>query len=77
MASVVIYGKHACSFCEAAKGLCISRGIEMEYKSITDGDFTMDEFNELFAPARTFPQIILDGTHVGGYMDFLDATSEG
>lgn len=77
MASVVIYGRHACSFCEAAKGLCISRNIEMDYKSLTDGDYTMDEFNELFPGRKSFPQIILDGTHIGGYMEFVEATNEG
>lgn len=72
--SAVIYGKKNCAFCEQAKGLCIIRGIEMEYKDLNDGDYTMEEFNETFPGARTFPQIIYNGEKVGGFTEFAAAS---
>jgi len=41
-------------------------------------DFTREEFFLQFPNARTFPQIIIDDEHVGGYTDlekWLEKTS--
>jgi glutaredoxin len=32
----------------------------------------MEEFVTLFPSAKTFPQIVVDGIHVGGYADFQE-----
>ena len=36
-----------------------------------DEDFTREEFLEKFPDAKSYPQIIVDGKLVGGYMEFL------
>ena len=75
MATAIIYGKADCGACQSAKGLCIARDIEMDYKDFTSGDYTMDEFSELFPGARTFPQVIYNGEKIGGFDQFNEATA--
>jgi glutaredoxin len=62
---VVIYGKSACTSCEAAKQVLKSRGIEFQYKQL-DKDYTMedlmDKLEELgLMGFRTFPLIVQCG----------------
>jgi glutaredoxin len=70
---VTIYGKTRCGFCEQAKSLCRMKGYEYEYL-LLDADYTMEEFQEQFPDARTFPQICVGEhqSHVGGYAEFRD-----
>ena len=63
---IEIWGKPACPHCEAAKRTCESRNLKYVYKQL-DVDFTRDEVLEMFPGARTFPQIIVGGTKIGGY----------
>jgi len=63
---ITIYGKPSCPYCTKAKSLCESRDLDYEYKQL-DVDFTRDEVLETFPGARTFPQIIVSGTKIGGY----------
>ena len=63
---ITIYGKTQCGYCDAAKRLCESRGLEFEYKQL-DKDFTREVMVEEFPTARTFPQIIVSGNKIGGY----------
>lgn len=70
MSIITIYGKTACSYCNAAKQLCETRGYKYEYKQL-DVDFTREDVFETFPGARTFPQIIVGGTKVGGYNEML------
>jgi len=39
-------------------------------KYMLDVDFTREELFQKFPSARTFPQITIDGTLVGGYTEF-------
>ena len=41
-----------------------------------DADYTQEEFFEQFPTARTFPQIVVGETHVGGYTEFAKFLSE-
>lgn len=63
---IEIYGKPACPFCEQAKQLCEQMQLDYVYKSMGD-DFTREELLEMFPAARTVPQIIINGTKIGGY----------
>lgn len=63
---IIIYGKTQCGYCDAAKRLCESRGLEFEYKQL-DKDFTREVMVEEFPTARTFPQIVVSGNKIGGY----------
>jgi len=63
---IEIYGKPQCPFCERAKALCETRLLSYKYYQL-DTDFTRDEVLEMFPGARTFPQIKVHGTKIGGY----------
>ena len=62
---IEIYGKPACPHCDQAKRLCEQRELEYKYFQL-DTDFTRDEVLEMFPGARTFPQIKVNGTSIGG-----------
>jgi glutaredoxin 3 len=72
---VVIYGKPRCPFCDKAKAVSEMKGFDYEYK-LLDADYTQEEFFEQFPTARTFPQIVVGETHVGGYTEFAKFLSE-
>lgn len=63
---IEIWGKPQCPFCERAKMLCETRGLNYVYKQL-DVDFTRDEVLEMFPGAKTFPQIKVGGVKIGGY----------
>ena len=62
--NVEIYSKTNCGYCDRAK-------IRLKkYKPIIfmlDKDYTRQDFFEKFPNAKTFPQIIINNEHVGGY----------
>lgn len=65
-----IYSKEGCSFCTAAANLLDIEKKPYKYL-VLDEDFTMDELLEKAPNARSFPQIFLDDTLVGGYSDLV------
>ena len=69
--TVEVYGRQNCSFCTKAKTLLTIKKEDFIYKEL-DTDFTLEEFREKFPDAKTVPQIIVDGKHIGGY-DALEA----
>jgi len=62
--NVEIYSKANCGYCNKAK-------IRLQKYSpkihMLDQDYTRDEFIAKFPNAKTFPQIIINNKHVGGY----------
>ena len=61
---VEIYSRKNCVFCDKAK-------IKLQKYSprihMLNQDYTREEFFEKFPNAKTFPQIIINNKHVGGY----------
>jgi glutaredoxin 3 len=55
-----------------AKNLCEQKGLEYQYKMLNE-DYTPPEFFDLFPGARTFPQIVVDGKHVGGFNELKES----
>ena len=70
-----IFGKPDCIHCEKAKFLCKQKEIEFTYQELGK-DFEMGFILEKFPGAKTFPQIIVDGEHVGGYDDLSVSLKE-
>lgn len=65
MPSVIIYTRQFCGYCTAAKGLLKSKGIPFtEYDATGKPEIR----SEMMAKSgrTTFPQIFINGTHVGG-----------
>ena len=68
---IEIYGKDNCAYCNMAKQLCESKGLDFVYKSL-DVDYKQDAFFEKFPTARTFPQITMDGKAIGGFNELRE-----
>lgn len=66
---VIIYGSPKCSYCEMALDLVNRYQLDYEYFSVTDVENQI-KFRELFPEAKTIPQIVWNGNHVGGYTEF-------
>ena len=63
---VEIYSKTNCVFCNKAKIKLQKHNPKIH---MLDKDFSKDDFFKKFPNARTFPQIIINKEHVGGYAE--------
>ena len=63
-----VWSKYHCPYCDQAKALLKSKGIEFEEKKIGDG-YTREELLEAVPGARTVPQIFLDDKLIGGFTE--------
>jgi len=82
---VEIWGKPSCSYCFRTKAMSEKLGLNYIYYQL-DEDFTSEEFLEKFPTAKTnfasgpdvkiFPQVVLDGKYIGGYMDYRNFLNE-
>ena len=77
MASVVIYTRQFCGYCSAAKKLLETKGVAFEEHDATHAPEVRQEMIAR-AGRNTFPQIFIDGRHVGGCDDLhaLDRAGE-
>ena len=73
--TITIYSKPNCVFCDKAKMLLQKHNPKIH---MLDQDYNRDDFFKKFPNARTFPQIIIDKQHIGGYFElkkWLDQNS--
>lgn len=63
---IEIYSKTNCVFCDKAK-IKLQKHNPKIY--MLDEDFSRDDFFKKFPNARTFPQIIINKEHIGGYSE--------
>ena len=63
-----VWSKNACPFCDQAKNLLKSRGIEFEERNVSK-DWTKEQLLEAVPTARTLPQIFLDDAYIGGFTE--------
>ena len=76
MNPVIIWSKYNCPYCDQAKALLKDRRIPFEERKIGDG-YTKEELLEAVPNARTVPQIIINGTSIGGFTElrkYIDET---
>jgi len=71
----VIWSKYHCPYCDQAKALLTSKGIEFEERKIGDG-YTKEELLEAIPTARSVPQIFLDGELIGGFTELKTKLTE-
>ena len=67
---IEIWGKPFCPSCMRAKKLCEEKSYKFSYKEL-DKDFSRDEVLSEFPGAKTFPQIKVNESKVGGYEKFV------
>lgn len=71
MKEVTIWSIMGCPACRHAKMFFMQNNIKYEEKLIGE-NCTPEEFKIAFPNHRTFPQIVIDGKHIGGYTDLLE-----
>jgi len=73
---IKIYTKAYCSYCYAAKNLLVKRGLTFEEIGLTGNTPAEQEMREVTG-RTTVPQILINGTPVGGYTDLIELDREG
>ncbi len=75
MADVVHYTKPGCGFCAAALSLLTRKGVDFTEIVASNDPAKKAEMTQKSNGRSTFPQIFIDGKHVGGSDDLhaLDA----
>lgn len=66
-----IYSKPNCPYCDAAKAVFRANDVHF-YEYVVGMDVSREEFFEKFPSAKTVPQIVINGHHVGGYTDLTE-----
>ena len=69
MASVVIYTRQYCGYCSAAKALLEKKGVDYVEHDATGKPELRAEMIDKAHGRATFPQIFINGQHVGGCDD--------
>ena len=76
MARVTVYTTEPCGFCRVAKALLAKRGIPFEEINLAKSPDGRAELVERTG-MMTFPQVIIDGTPIGGYQELVVEDREG
>lgn len=76
-ARVEIYTKDYCGYCTRAKSLLASKGVDVvEYRAGDDSEKRREMIRRSHG-GTTFPQIFINGRHVGGSDDIHDLDYQG
>lgn len=76
VAKVEIYTKDYCPYCIRAKQLLAAKGVSFEeYEVSTDAAGLRDMMQR--SGRQTVPQVFIDGHHVGGSDDLIEADRNG
>ena len=71
-----MYSTRWCGYCVRAKALLQSRGIPYE-EILLDEDPNFRETLHELTGGRTVPQIVIDGTPIGGYTELWELDRSG
>lgn len=75
-ARVEIYTREFCGYCTRAKSLLASKGVEVvEYRADDSPDYRREMIQR--SNGTTYPQIFINGRHVGGSDDIHDLDYQG
>lgn len=76
MAKVEMYYKNGCPYCVRAKSLLVSKGVDIE-EIEAETDSTVRAQMRERSGRNTFPQIFIDGKHIGGCDDLFMLDMDG
>ena len=69
---ITVYSKPHCPYCDKAKYLLKSLGLQYEEKIVTK-DLSVEElYKVLGKQVRTIPQIVIEKNHIGGYNELKE-----
>lgn len=69
MSNVVIYSRPLCGYCTLAKALFDRKGVSYEEVDVAADRSRIAEMIGRSGGRLTFPQVFVNGRHVGGYDD--------
>ena len=67
---IEIYSRSGCPFCSKLITVVEYEGLPHIVYAL-DRDYTREEFYEKFGEGSTFPQLVLDGVHLGGCQESI------
>ena len=73
---IKIYTKAYCSYCYAAKNLLAKRGLSFDETELS-GNFEAEQEMRDQTGGRTVPQILIDGTPIGGFTELVELDRTG
>lgn len=76
MKPVKLYTTDMCPYCRSAKTLLDRRGVSYEEINLARDPDSRRELAEVTGMV-TFPQIVIDGTSIGGFQELLAADRAG
>lgn len=76
MKPVTLYTTDFCSYCRSAKALLDKRGVAYEEINLARDADARNQLHEITGMV-TFPQIVIDGTSIGGFDQLLAADRAG
>tara|TARA_X000000368_G_scaffold365054_1_gene311094 strand:+ start:551 stop:799 length:249 start_codon:yes stop_codon:yes gene_type:complete len=68
---VIVYTTSWCGPCKYAKNLLLEKGLQFQEIDIEKENMTRDDLFDKTG-GRTVPQIIINGTTIGGYDDLVE-----
>lgn len=71
----IVWSKYQCPYCDQAKALLNSKGIQFEERKIGDG-WTREDLLEAVPTARTVPQIFINDELIGGFTELKTKLTE-
>lgn len=71
MKNILIYTIDSCGFCQAAKALLKSKGLNFTEENLTNDEQKKIELIKK-TNHRTMPQIFIDDKFIGGYTDLKE-----
>ncbi len=77
MKEVLVYSKYNCPFCDRAKELLKSKGVDYKEINVEDVPQAREEMLKKSNGGKTFPQIFIGEEHVGGCDDLYAIEKEG
>jgi glutaredoxin 3 len=77
MAEVTIYTREFCGYCARALSLLTSKGVEFEEIPAGMNPEKRKEMTQRSGGRNTFPQIFIDGKHIGGSDELSDLERAG
>lgn len=76
MKNIEIFWRPNCKFCEMAKNLLSSKGIDYTLKEI-GVDISVEYFKMVNPNIKTVPAIFVDSIYIGGYTELKEMVDNG
>ena len=65
----IVYGSKMCNFCTMVINALEKEGATVEKKDVSEPNILIEMKKAAGEDARTVPQVVIDGKHIGGYKE--------